>query len=390
MESQDFLELVVLIITIAGAAFAVWRHGSGQGRKIGKAEGDAELAALKGAVSSLQNQLSAAAEEAKRLTDMLEQAQEDRKAQEKQLIAGFSSSEKLWTKFPAIRPAGFEAAYARSSTKIVTIGNLKGGVAKTTLSINLAAYFADAPRKKRVLIIDLDYQGSATNTLRQYEKSRRRESSVNVVFDRASTTSDFKAACEHLVSLPRVSLLAAGQELDDLENKTMIDWFANQGTFDVRYDLARFLSDPSIRNEYDIILIDTPPRLTTGMINALCASTDLLIPTKLDVTSAEAVGPFWSKVEALTRDLNPHLKLAGVVGTLTRIDGLEEPEQDAIATLRRQVPNVGSEEPLFRRILPYKKAVASEAGTGIAYVADSPVRKIFAAIGDQLAERIGI
>ena len=367
---NDWLELAVLIITIAGAAYAVWRHGFGQGKKIGIArltEQRAEIAELK---------------------SQLEAAQEDRKAQDKQLIASFSSRERLWTRFKPIKPPGFDAAIARSKTKVVTIGNLKGGVSKTTLSINLAAHFAAPPRSMRVLIIDLDYQGSATNTLRQYVKSPRHESSVNVIFEKDCTAAQFKAACEALPELPRVTLLGSAQDLDDVESKTMIDWFADQGAFDVRYDLARFLCDPSIRNDFDLILIDTPPRLTTGMINALCASTHLLIPTKLDVTSAEAVGPFWNKVDSLATDLNPALRLAGIVGTLTRIDGLEEPEQDAIGILRSQVPKDGPHDPLLARILPYKKAIASEAGSGIAYIADRDVRKIFAMIGDQLAERI--
>ncbi|MGE0531079.1 MAG: ParA family protein [Hyphomonadaceae bacterium] len=369
---NDWLELAVLIITIAGSAYAVWRHGFSQGKKIGVAR----LAEQRAEIEQIKAQLDA--------------AQEDRKAQDKQLIASFSSRERLWTRFAPIKPPGFDAAIARSKTKVVTIGNLKGGVAKTTLSINLAAYFAAPPRSKRVLIIDLDYQGSATNTLRQYVKSPRRESSVNVVFEKDCTTAQFKAACEALPELPRVTLLGAAQDLDDVESKAMIDWFADQGTFDVRYDLARFLCDPAIRNEFDLILIDTPPRLTTGMINALCASTHLLIPTKLDVTSAEAVGPFWSKVDSLATELNPALRLAGVVGTLTRIDGLEEPEEDAVGVLRSQVPRDGPDDPLIARILPYKKAIASEAGSGIAYVADSNSRKIFAAIGDELAKRIEI
>lgn len=390
----DILQLAVLIITIAGSAFAVWRHGFGQGRRVAKAQGDAETAVLNGRLLENEAELEKQRTDYEAQVDLLkatvEQIEADRKTQEKQILEGFSSSGRLWTRFKPIKPAGFEAASARSATKIVTIGNLKGGVAKTTLSINLAAHFSESPLNKRVLIIDLDYQGTATNALRQFVKSRRRDSSANVIFNPESTVSDFKAACETLVSLPRVSLIGAAQELDDLENKTMIDWFASQGASDVRYYLARFLCNESIRDEFDVVLIDTPPRLTTGMINALCASTHLLIPTKLDVASAEAVGPFWSKVESLTRDLNPMLKLAGVVGTLTRIDGLEEPEQDAIGVLKTQVPKIGTEDPLFRRILPYKKAIASEAGSGVAYKTDRAVRQIFASIGDQLAERIGL
>jgi AAA domain len=71
-----------------------------------------------------------------------------------------------------------------------------------------------------------------------------------------------------------------------------------------------------VSDTFDIALIDTPPRLTAGTINALCSSTHLLIPTVFDKLSAEAVGTFVKGVHVLQTHLNPMIELLGV-GTLT-------------------------------------------------------------------------
>lgn len=382
---RETLELIGVIIAVVVGFGAVAGPAFKIGQWSGKRDADSRRSA---ALQTANEQISARDADIERLTAELSEAKIDRQAQEKQLLEAFSSNEKIWRRFDAIKPENFDAMAARRQTKIITIGNLKGGVGKTTLTVNLAAYFARALNKK-VLVIDLDYQGSASNTLRRFVRQDDTRSKVDALFGRDGRPEVFGNAVESLeAKLPRTSLIASSHGFDDVENKVMIEWFAAGGSFDVRYHLARFFCDPEIATRYDIVLIDTPPRLTTGMINALCASSHLFVPTRLDVLSAEAVAPFLNSVETLIGDYNPTLKLAGVVGTMTRDYRIDGPSRDAISTLRDTLNFFGNPAPLFDGILPTKTSIADAAGRDVAYVSDAQVRPIFDKIGSQLAERI--
>ena len=382
---RETLELIGVVIAVALGFGAVAAPSFKIGEWFGKRGADGRNASV---LTEANQQLADCRSDVERLTAELSEAKIDRQAQEKQLLEAFSSNEKIWRRFEPIKPDNFDMMAARRQTKIITIGNLKGGVGKTTLTVNLAAYFARALNKK-VLVIDLDYQGSASNTLRRFVRQDDTRSKVDALFGRDGRPEVFGNAVESLeTKLPHTSLIPSSHGFDDVENRVMIEWFAAGGSFDVRYHLARFFCDPEISQRYDVVLIDTPPRLTTGMINALCASSHLLVPTRLDVLSAEAVAPFLKSVETLIGDYNPTLKLAGVVGTMTRDYRIDGPSRDAISTLRDTLSWFGNTAPLFEGILPTKTSIADAAGREVAYVSDPQVRPIFDKIGSQLAERI--
>jgi cellulose biosynthesis protein BcsQ len=87
---------------------------------------------------------------------------------------------------------------------------------------------------------------------------------------------------------------------------------------DIRYRLASALSSDVIRDNYDRVIVDAPPRLSVALINALCASSCVLIPTKLDKTSGEAVGTFVREMIALRdADVCPELSALFVVASMT-------------------------------------------------------------------------
>jgi cellulose biosynthesis protein BcsQ len=145
------------------------------------------------------------------------------------------------------------------------------------------------------------------------------------------------------------------------------------------------LSD-SIAKHFDVVLIDAPPRLTTASIQALCASTHVLIPTVLDPLSADAVGYFGQQLKA-HEELWPHLRVMGIVGTMTD-KRREDPESKALTTAgdRLRAALEGSEGKLrhvqargTRFEFPYessvfeRSALSRSAGQGIAYV--SPVQQ---------------
>src|SRR5205807_10288596 len=107
--------------------------------------------------------------------------------------------------------------------------------------------------------------------------------------------------------------------------------------------LAKLLLSDEMADSFDVMLIDAPPRLTAGTVNAFCASTHLLVPTVFDLLSAEAVGTFLNGAEALKHSLNHGIDLLGVVGMLTYQQGkLSVREENAKRAAMRQVAQAWS------------------------------------------------
>ena len=134
-------------------------------------------------------------------------------------------------------------------------------------------------------------------------------------------------------------MVPAKYQLAPLENQVMIGYLLQEDAYedDGRFRLAKILLDPQVSEMFDIVLIDAPPRLTAGTINAFCASTHLLIPTLFDQLSAETVGTFLKGVVRLKTNLNPCIDLLGIVGMLTQ-------QQTALVGRERNARNVAESE----------------------------------------------
>jgi chromosome partitioning protein len=172
----------------------------------------------------------------------------------------------------------------------------------------------------------------------------------------------------------------------------MIEYLLHEDRDDGRYRLAKLLLDEDVANTFDIVLIDAPPRLTAGTINALCASTHLLIPTVFDKLSAEAVGTFLNGVQVLKSHLNPMIGLLGVVGTLTfQQNGLKDREQQAKNIAIAQVQHTwGANSYFFDRHIPRREAIATAAGESLAYFSDDTVKRWFDELGQEVLERLSL
>src|SRR5258707_3358511 len=122
-------------------------------------------------------------------------------------------------------------------------------------------------------------------------------------------------------------IVASSYALAAMENRLMIEYLLGDDRRydDGRYRLANHLLNEELGDEFDVALIDAPPRLTAATINGFCASTHLLIPTVYDRMSAEAVGTFLRGVRALKNSLNHQIDLLGVAGTFTQ-------HQDSLVT----------------------------------------------------------
>ena len=278
-----------------------------------------------------------------------------------------------------------------SGMRIITIGNLKGGVGKTTVTANLAAYFAQsaATRGKRVLAIDLDYQGSLSATLLQAAKRRIDHSAAEYILGGEATGEWLSRVTKELEpSLAGVDLIPAGYTLAAAEDLLMMRWLYHTIHTDVRFNLAEFLLSEQVQDKYKIVLIDVGPRLTTASISALCASTHLVIPTNLDQLSTETIGSFLNRVRSLKQSLNLPIELAGVLGTMTYRDVLTDAENDAIGTIRDGISQWGSDTHIFKRTIPRKQVLANVAGSDIGYRVNSEIRTIFNTLGLELESRI--
>src|SRR3972149_10867588 len=98
--------------------------------------------------------------------------------------------------------------------------------------------------------------------------------------------------CLPVSNLATAKAIPAYYDLAQVETRLLVRWLLRADGFDLRYVLADLLLSPEVQAAFDRIIIDAPPRLSTAAIQALCASTHLLIPTILDQMSGDAVGTF--------------------------------------------------------------------------------------------------
>lgn len=298
----------------------------------------------------------------------------------------------LWCMHRARKPVGYDAQMlAQRKRPVILVANLKGGVGKSTLTANLAAYFTT--NNKRVLLIDGDYQGSLSNMLLSADGVEKASAEVNKLLMPGSDTDSFRGAVRPFNKVIKgSSLIAAKYELAAIENRLMIEHILQEegDDDDGRYRFAKLLLNAEIADTFDVALIDAPPRLTAATINGFCASTHLLIPTVYDMMSAEAIGTFLHGVLTLKTSLNHSIDLLGIVGMLTSQQyKLSEREQNAKAAAMRQVAQVwGANFHFFDRHIPRKEAIAKAAGSDIAYYCDEDVCRWFNELGGAMRDRL--
>jgi chromosome partitioning protein len=171
----------------------------------------------------------------------------------------------------------------------------------------------------------------------------------------------------------------------------MLRWLASNGQPDARYFLRDALDSPEVQNAFDVILIDAPPRLTTGAINALVASTHFLVPTKLDGLSAETMGSFLRQVAGLKAHMKLDLSLAGVVGMMTPSQPLTSPlrpaNQDALGRVRTSLRREWrDDEYVFKRDIQERASISNAAGKELS--TDAVALQMFKELGDELSSRL--
>lgn len=182
---------------------------------------------------------------------------------------------------------------------VLAITNQKGGVGKTTTSINLAYFLAKAG--KRTLLIDFDPQGNASSGL-GVEKDGLEKTMVEVIKGEAALGEVImKTDHKNLWVAPTTSVLANTE--------------AELAQADRRFSRLKTATD-SVADDYDFIVIDSPPSLSLLTVNGLIAAKYVLLPVQAEFYALEGLGQLLETMKLVRKGMNPSLELLGVLPTM--------------------------------------------------------------------------
>ncbi len=200
--------------------------------------------------------------------------------------------------------------------KIVAIANQKGGVGKTTTTVNVSACIAAMERK--VLLVDIDPQSNATSAL-GFDKEKEHLSTYDILIGSAEPSSSIKeTALSYLKVMPSdINLVGAEIELVDIENRESL----------LKSALTK------IKDEFDFIFIDCPPSLGLLTVNALVSADSVLVPVQTEYFALEGLGQLLNTISRVKRSLNANLELEGVL--LTMYDSRLKLSNQVVEEVRR-------------------------------------------------------
>lgn len=183
--------------------------------------------------------------------------------------------------------------------KIIALSNQKGGVGKTTTALNLATGLAACG--KRVLVIDFDPQGN-TSTGFGVEKANVEKNSYSLLMGKSSLEEVI-----HKTEIPNLDVVPSTIHLSGAEVE-LVPVMARE----------RRLKDAlsGVHGHYDYVFIDCAPSLGLLTLNALTASTDVMIPLQCEFFAMEGLSQLFQTIELVKQNLNPNLKLSGVLLTM--------------------------------------------------------------------------
>ncbi len=225
--------------------------------------------------------------------------------------------------------------------RTIVIANQKGGVGKTTTSINLSASLAKL--EKKVLVIDMDPQGNTTSGLGVDKENAENNVYELLLGECEIKDSIIKDVYSNLSVIPsNINLAAAEIELIGIDEKEFI--------------LKKALDQ--VKEEYDFVIIDCPPSLNLLTINSMCAGDTVLVPIQCEYYALEGLTQLMHTIQLVTDRLNPDLEIEGVVFTM----------YDARTNLSLQVvENVKSnlKQNIYKSIIPRNVRLAEAPSYGM-------------------------
>ena len=249
------------------------------------------------------------------------------------------------------------------TTKIIAIMNQKGGVGKSTTSINLAAALGE--RSKQVLIVDFDPQGNTTSGF-GVEKGKLSRCVYNMLLDDVPIEEVIIPDVCQGVDLVPATINLAGAEVE------LVSEMARENR--LRESVG------SMRGKYDYIFIDCPPSLGLLTVNALVASDKLIIPIQTEFYALEGVTKLLDSMKRVKTRLNPSLDIFGIL--LTMYDGRTTLSRQVAAEVRNYFG-----EQVFETIIPRTVKLSEAPSYGIPITQYDPLGKGAIAYGN-LAEEV--
>lgn len=189
--------------------------------------------------------------------------------------------------------------------KVISLVNQKGGVGKTTTSINLAASLAFF--NKQVLLVDLDPQGNATTGI-GVKKSEISKSIYDVLIDEANINEVIVRTKTKNLKLIPATINLAGVDIELIGKSRLDPNFTKSGQLKKHTDL--------IKDDFDFIIIDCPPSLGIITTNALTASDSVIIPVQCEFFALEGIMQLLNTIMLAQKNLNPNLDIEGVILTM--------------------------------------------------------------------------
>ena len=253
-----------------------------------------------------------------------------------------------------------------ASTRIFTVANQKGGVGKTTTTVNVAA--ALAMGGLRVLVIDLDPQGNASTAL----GVEHRESAG--VYEVLMGNAQMLEVVQKVAGFPVLDCVSSNTSLANAE--------INLVSMDAR-ELQLKEAIESISVNYDYIFIDCPPSLGLLTINAFAAAKELLIPIQTEYYALEGLSQLLETYGVVKKRLNPNLNLSTIV--LTMFDSRTRLSNDVAANVRSHFPNELIDIPIPRAVRVSEAPSYSQ--TVMTYDPLSPGAIAYMQVAREIAER---
>ena len=184
-------------------------------------------------------------------------------------------------------------------TRIISVANQKGGVGKTTTTVNLGACLANLGKK--VLLIDIDAQGNATSGM-GVPKPDVAHDVYDVLVNEEPITSVVQHTSRENLDIVPATIQLAGAEIE------LTSMMARESRLKLAID--------EVRDMYDFVLIDCPPSLGHLTINAFTASDSILIPVQCEYYALEGLSQLLNTIRLVQKHFNPELKIEGVLLTM--------------------------------------------------------------------------
>src|SRR5205823_6497120 len=198
-----------------------------------------------------------------------------------------------------------------TTTRIVSIANQKGGVGKTTTAVNIAAALAE--KGERVLAVDLDPQGHLTINMGCRRPDDLELTIYDVLTNHRTAAADTRMRSDNI----GVDFLPANIELSGAELQLVTE-LGRESVFKEKLE--------PLLDDYDFVIIDCPPSLGLLCVNALVASTEVIIPLQCEYFGMKGMQLLQNTIERVRAKLNPKLRISGILATIHKSRTLHSQE----------------------------------------------------------------